>query len=198
MIPSIKTLALVGGTLGFLMASAPARASLIGDVIDVQDIAIGDINFSEDPGSQVVADAALYQVGSFVAFPFSEFQVEVTGSQLIITLVDPDPQSPYTVHVAGVDDGITETVVGFGLFDLTAPGDITEAVVDPSSTLPYTSVFLSGGALYVDLQNINVDGAASTNYTLVIDVAVMPEPGTIGIITTGFAGLIALRRRRTA
>ncbi len=194
MFSKFRTFALVGGTLGLFITTAPARADLVGDTVDVQEIAIGDANVNFDPGSLTVSDTAVYAPGSFPDFP--DFQAEVTGSTLIISFVNPDPDAPATQTVIGSNDGLSQVIVGFVLYDLSNSAALTEAVIDPSSTLTPNAVWLSDGAVYVDLQNLDVTEPPDTTFALTVDVATVPEPGTTAFVLTGFAGLVALRRRR--
>jgi hypothetical protein len=131
-----------------------------------------------------VTNGVEYPTGSFSGYDPS-WEVNVQDNQIIITDATSTglPYQPATFN-------------GWVLDVISGPA-ITSAVTDSSSTIVPVNEFISGGNLYINLQNVT----ATTGGSTIVDfttgaVGAVPEPSTWAMMLLGFAGVGFMAYRR--
>jgi hypothetical protein len=174
---------LLAGT-AMILAPALAHAGLLGATVDVSARYPTDTSIFQDGGPVVVTNGVEYPTGSFFDYNRS-WEVNVQDNQIIITDATSTglPYQPATFN-------------GWVLDVISGPA-ITSAHTDSSSTIVPDNVYISGGNLYINLQDVTatVGGSTLVDFT----TGGVPEPTTWAMVLLGFAGLgfVGYRARRT-
>jgi hypothetical protein len=167
---------------------AAALCSLSVDVVDAQ-LTGSTVNVSgyfpdsstvfANPGDRIVSAAIEYPAPSYVPYSAS-WQVDVTTNKLIITdtLGTGRPFAPASFN-------------GFILSIVSGPS-IVSATVDPSSGFAPASLTVeSGNRVLANYQGV---GGPPGMLSSIINLTVVPEPATIGLVAIGLVGLATRRR----
>ncbi len=162
-----------------VVAALPAHADLLGDTVQVDYLFPSSdtimINF---PTNVVTASGA----------PFDTFEnITFTVLPTMITMTNDDQFSHHFVEAA---------FNGFSVDDVTAPGKITGATIDPLTNLAgftQSDIVFQGTTLFVNFQ-----GLTSLPATYVQIDLVTPEPASMTLLTTGLAGIAFLLRRKSS
>lgn len=147
--------------------------------------------FAQEPGSNTTAidpnDDPVNQEFITSDFLFM-FDFSTTG-RLAVTLNLDDPANlPAGDYRASFDFGasLVQRIGSFTLLDTNAIG-----------SLPGLSV-VNEHTIAIDLSSVTWNGAFSTFSAQIGETAAVPEPGSIGLVLAGVAGLAMGRRRRGA
>ncbi len=157
-----------------------ARADLLGDTVHVNylypDPASIYISF---PHATVPANGAPFDI-----FKNNTFRVFPT----MITLTNDDNVNHFFL------DAVFN---GFSLEDLSVPGKIVGATINPASNLAgfdASRISMSGTTLFVNFQGLT---SLPTTYVQ-LDLILIPEPGAFALLAAGSGMSLLARRRRCA
>ncbi len=164
------------------IAALPVYAgSLLGDTVHVNYLYPTDtsiyINF---PNAVVTSSGA-----SFNIFNHDLFTVLPTE----ITMVSLDGVNPFTPAAFN----------GFSVDDVTTPGKILSATIDPATNLAgfvQSDIFFMGTTLFVNFEGLTSLPTTYVQIDLTTSGGTVPEPGSMGLLAAGLAGCAWLLRRR--
>jgi PEP-CTERM motif len=167
-------------------AALPAHAgTLLGDTVHVNYLYPTDtaiyINF---PDAVVTSGGAPFDI-----FGHDTFTVLPT----MITMTNDDNQSHLFTSAA---------FNGFSVDDITTPGKILSATIDPATNLAgfvQSDIYFKGTTLYVNFEGLTSLPTTYVQLDLVTSGGAVPEPASMGLLAAGLAGIaLLLRRRRSA
>jgi hypothetical protein len=167
----------------FGIVAQPARAGFFGSAAVVE----GHYPTLLSPGNPIVGPVT---VGAGVEFP------GFGGNNT-------PPFYSWTADVGDFTLALTEVAVGnnlgaatFNGFEFTFSGApaIASVTLDPSSTLPITSLSFTANSIAI---NYAGQGILPANTTTLLDVTFVPEPGTLSLLFAAvFSGLLHRRWKR--
>ena len=177
---------LTTATLGLLGAmTSIAQADLIGATVDVTANYPTSTTIFKDPGNKVVTNAIEYPVGSYITYN-SDFQVDVTGTQLILTNTGFN-----TIFANASFNGLVLKVVS-------GPTILSASADSSGSFSPISVTVLNGNEIDINYAGVSAAQAGTSIVNIQTVPASTPEPGSIalliGMSVTG-AGILARRRR---